>query len=40
MLPHVMVQSVNEIIPGMNDIFIRTVTSQNQDPSTSSSEKI
>ena len=40
MLPHVMIQSVNEIIPSMNDIFIRTVTSQNQDPSTSSSEKI
>ncbi len=40
MLPHVMIQSVNEIIPSMNDIFIRTVTSQNQDPSTSSSETI
>lgn len=40
MLPHVMIQSVNEIIPSMNDIFIRTVTSQNPDPSTSSSEKI
>jgi ABC-2 type transport system ATP-binding protein len=25
-LPHVMIQSVNEIIPSMNDIFIRTVT--------------
>jgi ABC-2 type transport system ATP-binding protein len=40
MLPHVMIQSVNEIIPSMNDIFIRTVTSQNLNPSTSSSEKI
>jgi ABC-2 type transport system ATP-binding protein len=40
MLPHVMIQSVNEIIPNMNDIFIRTVTRQNIDPSTSSSEKI
>ncbi len=40
MIPHVMIQSVNEIIPSMNDIFIRTVTSQNPDPSTSSSEKI
>jgi ABC-2 type transport system ATP-binding protein len=39
MLPHVMIQSINEIIPSMNDIFIRTVTSQNPDPSTSSSEK-
>jgi len=37
MLPHVMIQSVNEIIPSMNDIFIRTVTSQNPDPSTLSS---
>ncbi len=40
LLPHVMIQSVNEIIPSMNDIFIRTVTSQHPDPSTSSSEKI
>jgi hypothetical protein len=40
MLPHVMIQSVNEIIPSMNDIFIRTVTSQNPDSSTSTSEKI
>jgi ABC-2 type transport system ATP-binding protein len=40
MLPHMMIQSVNEIIPNMNDIFIRTVTRQNIDPSTSSSEKI
>jgi ABC-2 type transport system ATP-binding protein len=40
MLPHVMIQSINEIIPSMNDIFIRTVTSQNPDPSTSSSEKV
>jgi ABC-2 type transport system ATP-binding protein len=40
MLPHVMIQSVNEIIPSMNDIFIRTVTSQNQDSSISSSETI
>ncbi len=39
MLPHVMIQSINEIIPSMNDIFIRTVTSQNSDTSTSSSEK-
>jgi ABC-2 type transport system ATP-binding protein len=39
MMPHVMIQSINEIIPSMNDIFIRTVTSQNPDPSTSSSEK-
>jgi ABC-2 type transport system ATP-binding protein len=39
MLPHVMIQSVNEIIPSMNDIFIRTVTSQNPDPSTDSTEK-
>ncbi len=40
MIPHVMIQSVNEIIPSMNDIFIRTVTRQNQEPSTSSSETI
>jgi len=40
MLPHVMIQSVNEIIPSMNDIFIRTVTTQNQEPATSSSENI
>jgi ABC-2 type transport system ATP-binding protein len=40
LLPHVMILSVNEIIPSMNDIFIRTVTSQHPDPSTSSSEKI
>jgi ABC-2 type transport system ATP-binding protein len=40
MLPHVMIQSVNEIIPSMNDIFIRTVTRQNPDPSTFSREKI
>ena len=39
-LPHVVIQSVNEIIPSMNDIFIRTVTSQNPDSSTSTSEKI
>ncbi|MCX6248752.1 MAG: ABC transporter ATP-binding protein [Bacteroidetes bacterium] len=39
-IPHVMIHSVNEIIPSMNDIFIRTVTSQHPDPSTSSSEKI
>jgi ABC-2 type transport system ATP-binding protein len=40
MLPHVMIQSVNEIIPSMNDIFIRTVTSQHPEHSTSSSDKI
>jgi ABC-2 type transport system ATP-binding protein len=40
MLPQVTIQSINEIIPSMNDIFIRTVTSQNPDPSPSSSEKI
>jgi ABC-2 type transport system ATP-binding protein len=40
LLPHVMIQSVNEIIPSMNDIFIRTVTKQHPDPSISSSEKI
>jgi len=34
MLPHVMIQSINEIIPSMNDIFIRTVTSQHPDPTT------
>jgi len=34
MLPHVMIQSVNEIIPSMNDIFIRTVTGKRPDPST------
>jgi ABC-2 type transport system ATP-binding protein len=40
LLPHVMIQSINEIIPSMNDIFIRTVTGQNPDTSTSSSEKV
>jgi ABC-2 type transport system ATP-binding protein len=40
MLPHVMIQSVNEIIPSMNDIFIRTVTNFKSDPATSLSEKI
>ncbi|MCX6243752.1 MAG: ABC transporter ATP-binding protein [Bacteroidetes bacterium] len=38
MLPHVMIQSVNEIIPSMNDIFIRTVTGQNPDTATSRNE--
>lgn len=40
MIPHVMVQSFNEIIPSMNDIFIRTVTGENPLPSYPSSEKI
>lgn len=30
MIPHVTIQSLNEIIPSMNDIFIRAVTEQNQ----------
>jgi ABC-2 type transport system ATP-binding protein len=29
MIPHVTIQSLNEIIPSMNDIFIRTVTEKN-----------
>jgi ABC-2 type transport system ATP-binding protein len=39
LLPHVTFQAVNEIIPSMNDIFIRMVTDQ-QNSSTPSSEKI
>jgi ABC-2 type transport system ATP-binding protein len=39
LMPHVMIQSFNEIIPSMNDIFIRTVTGGNTDPSISSTEK-
>ena len=35
LLPHVSFQSINEIIPGMNDIFIRTVTEQHNSSSTS-----
>jgi ABC-2 type transport system ATP-binding protein len=35
LLPHVTFQSVNEIIPGMNDIFIRTVTEQHSSSFTS-----
>ena len=30
LLPHVMIVSLNEIIPSMNDIFIRTVTDKQQ----------
>ena len=37
LLPHIKFQAVNEIIPSMNDIFIRTVTEQ-QNISTPSSE--
>jgi ABC-2 type transport system ATP-binding protein len=40
MLPHVMIQSVNEIIPSMNDIFIRTVTDVKSEPSLTISDKI
>jgi ABC-2 type transport system ATP-binding protein len=29
MIPHTVIHSLNEIIPSMNDIFIRTVTDQN-----------
>jgi ABC-2 type transport system ATP-binding protein len=29
LLPHISFQAINEIIPSMNDIFIRTVTEQN-----------
>jgi ABC-2 type transport system ATP-binding protein len=28
LLPHLHVHSFNEIIPGMNEVFIRTVTAQ------------
>jgi ABC-2 type transport system ATP-binding protein len=38
MLPHVMIQSVNEIIPSMNDIFIRTVTGQSNESTTPTTE--
>jgi ABC-2 type transport system ATP-binding protein len=40
MLPQVFIQSVNEIIPSMNDIFIRTVTGNEPDPSTPRSQNI
>ena len=30
LLPHIHIQSFNEIIPGMNEVFIRTVTEQQQ----------
>ena len=40
MLPHVMIQSVNEIIPSMNDIFIRTVTDVKSEPALTLSDKI
>ena len=35
-LPHVMIMSVNEIIPSMNDIFIRTVTENQAVPTPAS----
>ena len=39
LLPHVTFQSINEIIPSMNDIFIRTVTEQHGS-SSNSTDKI
>jgi len=35
LLPHVTFQAINEIIPSMNEIFIRTVTDQINSPFTS-----
>ena len=32
LLPHITFQAINEIIPSMNDIFIRTVTDQYNSP--------
>lgn len=32
LLPHISFQAINEIIPGMNDIFIRAVTEQRSNP--------
>jgi ABC-2 type transport system ATP-binding protein len=39
LLPHVSFQAINEIIPSMNDIFIRTVTEQHNS-SSNSTDKI